>query len=233
MSASDDLRFDTLIFDLDDTLTDTEGQLVSAAREESLRAMKQAGMSLSSEQASALWREYLIQPRHSDVFDFISQQSHGAEDKARVAMSGREVFYRRSVPESFHAFADAPAILSQLRTKYDLYLVTTGDVQTQKQKVKLTNLGSFFNSVFYVDHMNGETKRGAFQQVLLRHDGFPGRILVVGNRLDHEIREGKTLGFKTCYVKRGEHRHQEPLAAQDYPDFTIDHIRELISRCRL
>ena len=228
-----ELRFDALIFDLDDTLTDTEGQLVTRARMESIQEMAKNGMSFSIEYAQELWRNYLLQPRHGDVFEFIASHHKPVEEQKKLAQLGREIFYHRDIPSTFHAFTESGEILSQLKTKYDLYLVTTGDVETQKRKVQLTHLTSFFNAIFYIDHMKGEKKNSAFQQILFRHDGPPARILTIGNRLDHEIREGKRLGFQTCWVKQGEHRFQQPLAQHDRPDFTVDHIREMIRKCQL
>jgi FMN phosphatase YigB (HAD superfamily) len=227
------LHFDTIIFDLDDTLTDTEMQLVTTARLESLQTMAKYGLDFSVERALELWQEYLAQPRLADVFAFIAEQHSVASERADLVKVGREMFYQRDVPKTFRAFAECGEILSRLKAKYDLYLVTSGDVETQKQKVTLTGLGSFFNSVFYVDHMKDEKKSVPFQKILIRHAGAASRILVVGNRLDHEIREGKRLGMKTCWIMRGEHRHQQPLLPEDYADFRADHVREVIRICHL
>ena len=54
----------------------------------------------------------------------------------------------------------------------------------------------------------------------------PGSAVMIGDRLDNDIRPAKALGFRTVRVLQGPHRLQEPRDATEMPDATVADLDE-------
>lgn len=55
----------------------------------------------------------------------------------------------------------------------------------------------------------------------------PHQIVMVGDRLDYDIRPAKASGWRTVRVLRGFHRVQQPRDEADKPDATVKHLSDL------
>lgn len=145
-----------------------------------------------------------------------------------------ESHFREFIRERLTLFPFALDNLTQLKKKYDLYLVTFGDPELQKLKVSSLKIEKFFKGQFYPSAVKHETKKQYFQMIREQHSSLPtSAFLSIGNRRSTDIREAKELGFTTCLYDYGEHRHEAPLLAADHPDFLITDHQELVSVCRL
>jgi HAD superfamily hydrolase (TIGR01509 family) len=65
-------------------------------------------------------------------------------------------------------------------------------------------------------------------EVALRDAGCrPEHAVMVGDRLDNDIRPGKAIGMRTVHVRQGGSGAQRPRDDADRPDATIDRIADL------
>jgi len=227
-------RFDHLIFDLDDTLLDTYGQLVPQASKEACARMIEAGLATDL-QSCLLAREEIAQTesrRH--LFESLVQK-FGTRGKSAqdVADEGFKAFYDRKVETSISLFPGLRDMLHDLKARYGLHLVTAGHPDTQSEKLKILELRGHFDTVTIVNTFASETKLQAFEKIARATGGKPERHLSVGNRLDTDIAPAKHLGWQTCWVQYGEYAKSKPANDFEKPDFTIKKITELISACRL
>ncbi len=53
-------------------------------------------------------------------------------------------------------------------------------------------------------------------------------IVVVGNRIDEEIRYGKLAGFKTVLLKHGKYKNMKATSELEIPDHKIKKLSELL-----
>jgi FMN phosphatase YigB (HAD superfamily) len=224
-----------LIFDLDDTLLDTYGQLVPQASKEACTVMIEQG--LGTDLASCLKaREEIAQSSaRTDLFPNLVARfgvSNGAETKA-VADAGFKAFYDRKVESSIALFPGLRDMLHDLKDKYGLHLVTAGHPETQEEKLRLLDLRALFDSTTIVNTFIHETKGQAFRAIAKRTGSSASNHLSIGNRLDTDIAPAKILHWATCWVQYGEYARSVPQNDFEKPDFTIKSIRELISTCRL
>jgi FMN phosphatase YigB (HAD superfamily) len=216
-----------IIFDLDDTLFDCDGQLVRPAHEDAVDAMMAAG--LEGDREEVLVRRLAIfaaNPR--DDVNRLLAESYGCADAA-VIEAGHRAYFQREVGEIV-PFDGARRMLERLRGMCRLFLVTSGDIPTQMRKVERLDLEGSFDGIVYVDPGRGETKEEAFRGILDGERLDPGECVAVGNRVDSEIAAGKRLGMRTIWLRHGEFAHLEPEESEEVPDVTVDDFRELADR---
>ena len=225
-------QFSDLIFDLDDTLMDTTGQLVVPAAREACEAMILAGLDADLEICiEERARLFAASPREDLYGNLVSHfgVKPGSCPEA-VRLAGVRAFFHREVETNIQPFDRVPQLLETLMDHYGLHLVTSGSPQTQQQKIDILGLDGFFKSVYLVHPEMGQTKAEAFAKILEKEDLEPSRVLCIGDRVDREIKAANALGMATCHVHYGEFHHLEPEEPHEIPDFRISHIRELSSR---
>ena len=222
-----------IIFDLDDTLLDTQRSLIPLAVKESCEKMIEAGLSCSLEECQDMREELFSRGETRQFFKKITDTYSPEVRRNRILGIGREAFYEREVPDTITLAEGARDLLEQLKPKYHLLLVTAGDEMTQSKKIKILRLQTFFEEILFMPDFTSEGKLIPFRAINDHFDLPPDQFLSVGNRLDTDIRPAKHLGWKTCWVKTGEHLHMLPKNELEVPDYQIDQIRDLIRVCQL
>lgn len=228
------LKFKVLIFDLDDTLFDTWETCVRPATSQACHLMIQAGLKATLEQATREAERHLLQFPRRDTFIHLSAH-FGVKGITATEISeiGRRAFFERKVEDNITLFPGTREILADLRTRYLVFLVTSGHPKTQEQKVSFLKIKNFFTQIFYVDGGKKEQKTPTFVKIMHQTDTPPEQILCIGDRLDRELVEGKRLGFKTCLLKRRQYLRLLPQEPNEEPDFEIEKLPELVSDCGL
>jgi len=222
-------RFQVLLFDLDDTLMDTWGQLVAPAAREACAAMIAAGLDADLEACVRERERLFLAFPGQDVYQLLAERFRlraGAEAD-KVVAAGDDAYFNRQVAPDIRPFDRVPALLADLSADYALHLVTSGHPATQTQKVAHLGIGAYFRSIHLVDSRAGETKGAVFEALLSAAACPAARFMSIGDRLDREIREAKALGMQTCHVHRGEFSHLHPRDPLEQPDYRIRHINQL------
>lgn len=225
-------RYKSIAFDLDDTLLDTSGLLVPEASKQACEAMIAAGLQCSLEECLRLRREMAANHSHTDIFTRIANQ-FGATQKGKAIHDALERFYNPQVPSTLPLLPGSLENILNLKSKYNLFLVTMGAHETQSRKIKALGIAEHFQKIYILNGFIGERKESAFRDLVQISGHRPEQMLSIGNRLSSEIRDGKKIGADTCYFAYGEHLGEEPQLPEDHPDFTITHHKELISTCGL
>lgn len=220
-----------LIFDLDDTLFDTHGQLMKPATREACAAMIQAGLKTNLENCIQR-REVLFsaQPRkniYEALVDFFGVKEN--TKAALVAEAGFKAFHDREIKEKISAFEDAFKTLEALQKHFHLILVTLGTPKTQMKKVELLKFTSHFESIIYVNVASTKTKTTAFKEVMAKFPQLKPRAFVsIGNRSDSDIHNAKELGMQAILRRHGEYLHLKPQGEFEHADAEVNHLTELL-----
>lgn len=224
--------FRHVTFDLDDTLLDTSGVLIPAAARRAIEMMIAAMQGPASDVQKWLTRRVDIlraDPR-ADVWLKLA----GGDDE--IADVGRRAFFTHpleSLPiEATRTTPGAMETLEWARKRATLHLVTSGDRKTQEKKIERLGIGHFFDSIHFVDpkYAYGRTKNDAFKEIQARFpDAHPTDFLSVGNRVDMDLGEAKVLGWKTAWVRYGEHASLTPQKTEEIPDFEVASLTDLLS----
>lgn len=226
------MSFRALAFDLDDTLIDTSGLLVGLASQAAFEAMKKVGLKMSYSDFNLLRKKKALEMNHKLIFHEIAKLNSGASVDA-LAEAGIQAFYNPPLPETISLLPGALENIKILKNKYSLFLITSGAVNTQQEKVKRAHLSEHFKKCFFVDGFKKERKRQAFLEIVKMMGCENHHLLSIGNRLSQEIHDAKEMGAKTCYFEYGEHVGEKPRNDYEIPDYKIQTHHELIPTCQL
>ena len=68
-----------------------------------------------------------------------------------------------------------------------------------------------------------------FRLALAMADCRPENAVMVGDRLDNDIRPAKELGMKTVRIRKGLAIYMKPSCEAEVPDFTVDSLSQILS----
>jgi putative hydrolase of the HAD superfamily len=221
-----------IAFDLDDTLLDTSQLLVPMAARRACEEMIHHGVKADIDTCLAWRASKASDLTHQEIFQgFIAK--YGSTTPNVALQEAMKAFYNPEVPTKLPLMEGAEANLKKLIEKYVLFLVTSGEPETQMRKIKALNVELFFRKIYLVNNFKDETKKDVFSEILASENIHPEELLSIGNRLSQEIRQAKICGARTCYFCHGEHVGEQPTQREDYPDFTIYKHSEFIKACGL
>lgn len=220
--------FKALIFDLDDTLVDTYGQLIVPLEELAAKRMLEAQPNLGG--ARAVGEEDLA----TCLLRLRRSAPHDLEKRLRqeyLAVSSAALKVRMDV--ELGVSLDALALdqsrfnlLERSGEKYLLLLVTQGEDAFQNQKIERLGIGECFAEIVIVPP-GRDSKKQSMGALLRHHDLAPRHAVVIGNRIDNEIAAGNELGCATVWVKTGEGSEMQPQGKWEQPDCTVERLEDL------
>ena len=232
-------KFKVIIFDLDDTLLDTHGQITEHAIREAFLTMIAAGLNATLDECLSLRKQLLQKISTRLLFSAIAEKKGTLPTAAptdsvdSIAAIGLRAYYHRTTKEHIQIPLDTYRILEELKLNHSLFLVTAGNPQGQQSKVQRLRLAPHFDGVFYTDPEKGETKRSVFLQILNTLHCNPQEVLCVGNRQDVEIAQAKDLGISTCLLLTSEYAFAQASREEEVPDYEIDALQGLVDICLL
>ena len=222
-----------ITFDLDDTLLDTSGSLIPAAARRAVEAMLRSS---NSEDDPKHWlaqrTEILRKDPRADVW---LRLANGDDEIADI---GRRAFFTHPIEllpnEAMRMTEGAIEILNWSRERATLHLVTSGDDITQMKKIDRLGIAHFFDSIQVVDATQSpggpSRKTAAFEKIATKFaDIKPESFVSVGNRVDTDLGTAKVLGWKTTWVRYGEHSNLIPQRREEIPDFEVASLANLLS----
>lgn len=197
-------KYQTLLFDVDDTLLD-----FGAAEDAALRLLFDSQkMPLTTEIKAhyqtinqGLWRLFeegkidrdeVVNTRYSLLFKEYGHEVDGAL---------LEKNYRSFLEEGHQLVAGALELISDLQSKYDLYIVTNGVSTTQDKRLRGSGLYPSFKGVF-VSEDTGYQKpmKLYFDYVFARIPNFSvEKALIIGDSFSADIVGGQLAGLDTCW----------------------------------
>lgn len=130
-----------------------------------------------------------------EVYRYFCEDYGREVDPAILAQTyaiGASVFDRKPV-----LMAGAVEVLSCLRSYYELYLYSGGDVEVQANKVSYLQLNGYFTAVHFVER-KGEIE---LQRILQKHDLSSKSTWMVGNSARSDINPALRVGLRCIWVR--------------------------------
>ena len=197
-----------IFFDIGSTLVDEE-----EAYNHRIRDMIQ-GTSITFEQFSEKRIQYAKEGYNGDqkaieYFDFNKTPWHSEDE----------------VP-----FDDCEETLRTLCDKgYQLGIIANQNPGA-KDRLDAWGLGRYFSVIASSAELGiSKPDKEIFRLALAMADCRPENAVMVGDRLDNDIRPAKELGMKTIQIRKGIAVFAKPSCEAEVPDFTVDSLSELIS----
>ena len=177
-----------IIFDLDNTLFDTYGQLGVNVLDKMIKKMKKAG--LTKEQEVVIREKYSV-----TGFRVLARQMGLSEKVMQIGMST----YKNMDLSHIKPFDDIKLIKDFKQKKV---LVTTGTEEVQLKKVNVLGIKALFEKIFVDKLSSAENKQKIFLEIIKTYGIKPGQVMVVGDNSESEITAGNRLGMVTVQILR-------------------------------
>ncbi len=221
-------KYNTLLFDLDDTLLDFDAAEKSALRQ----LCASYSLSLTPEMEKryqtinkSLWEAYeegkidrdeVLNTRFSRFFAEYGETVDGIELEKR---------FRRFLQEGHELIDDAFDIISSLKNDYQLFIVTNGVADTQAKRLNDSGLRPFFDDVFVSDEIGYQKPKKEFFQYVF--EKIPqvhlDATLIIGDSLTSDIKGGHLVGIDSCWFN--------PKLKENYtkisPTYEIQKLKDL------
>ena len=134
---------------------------------------------------------------------------------------------RALITRRFGLFPDVLPTLTQLKTKYQLGLVTNAFRLYAEAEIKMLGLDRWWDViVMSSDHGISKPAPELFHLALEQLQIVPAEAIYVGDSIEHDVAGARNAGLKVVHIKR-EDLVADP--SQPLPDWSIRSLDELLS----
>lgn len=215
-----------IIFDLDDTLIDTE-RLMPFVLKKALKAMILEGLNCSEN--IAYKKLIKIDKKSKSTKDTINNFLISLkEDKKffKIAFSG---IYNNFFEEiEVFSLKNANKILKYLSKNHTLAIVSKGIKKLQFDKIKKASIDrAFFSKIIITDKDN----KGFYYKKIIKELGFSREnTYIVGDKISTDLLPGQKLGCKTIHMRWGRGRNFKTDKKIDYSIKTLNELKKIFKR---
>jgi len=219
-----------IFFDLDNTLIDFL-TMKHKCCEAAIDAMIKAGLNMKRKKALKVLVEihskYGIE--HKQIFQKFLKKTKRKVDYKIVAHG---VVAYRKLKESYLApYPHVIPTLIQLKKKYKLGIISDAPRMRAWLRLVTMNIDRFFDVVITAADVRKKKMYAApFKAALKQLKVKPEEAIMVGDRIERDIKPAKALGIKTCYARYGaKYEKIKPVPkGKSGADFEIDNSKDLL-----
>lgn len=220
-------HFETIAFDADDTLWHNERLYVTAqAKLKTLLAQYHPPEWIEEQLYQTEMRN--LQHFGYGIKAFALSMIETAIELTEGRISGGEI---QTIIDSARAMLTAEVelldhvadTLANLAGRYQLIVITKGDLRDQELKIARSGLAGYFDQIEIVSDKNRES----YERVLQRHNIAPKGFLMVGNSLPSDILPVLALGASAVYVPyrlTWVHETAAPPPAEQSGYYKLEHL---------
>lgn len=220
------LMIKAILFDIDNTLVDFM-KMKEKSVDSAIDAMVDAGLDIEREKImkaiSKIYDKYGMD--HYTIFQKLLRELKGKIDYRLLAYG--ILAYRKMQDSYIVPYPKVKSTLLKLRKDYRLAIVS--DAPIMKAWMRLVEMG--IDDFFEVVVTKGDAKRqkthfAPFKRALNKLGIKPEEAMMVGDRIERDIKTAKRLGLKTCFARYG--LAESPKPGKSGADYEINDISELI-----
>jgi FMN phosphatase YigB (HAD superfamily) len=107
-------------------------------------------------------------------------------------------------------------------------LLSAGVKEYQLKKLELLGITHYFRDIVIV--LLPEEKAAALQKIVEKQKVLPGSVILIGDRIDQEIRAGNRMGMKTVrmHLPEGKYARLVPEGPEETPAYAVRDFTELM-----
>ncbi|WP_407371053.1 YjjG family noncanonical pyrimidine nucleotidase [Carnobacterium sp.] len=220
-------RYQTLLFDVDDTLLDfkaAENYALQKLFSEHDIVLTDDIKQFYQDMNQKLWssfekgeikREELLHTRFSILFKKVGLTLNGAH---------LDNLYRQYLEESAVLIDGAKSLVQKLTKQYNLYVVTNGVARTQFIRLNNSELTTYFKDIFVSEEVGYQKPTKEFFnhvfEKIPHHSA--NKTLIIGDSLTSDIQGGVNAGIDTCWFNPNGSKNATPI-----PTYEIHRLQTL------
>lgn len=210
-----------LFFDLGNTILNEERMLRDYVNQIGSRFLDMGTMISESAVEAAM---------RSSCEKFHPNIAEGAIDLLTADPKIRSYVYRgvKYKIDLIEVYPQATDVLSKLSKRYSLGILANQPSGNEERLAKW-GIGEYFK-VIVISSEAGIKKpdQAMFSRAIELAETKPSDAVMIGDRIDNDIRPAKQLGWKTVRVMQGIAATQKPRDPMDYPDATVTRLEQLV-----
>ncbi|WP_341299486.1 YjjG family noncanonical pyrimidine nucleotidase [Lysinibacillus sp. FSL H8-0500] len=197
-------KYETLLFDVDDTLLDfnvAENAALAQVFQQENIATTPAMIARYKEINDSMWRafergEITKNTLHNTRFAVALKEFGFEVDGAYV-----ETVFQKYLQQAHPYVEGAYEVIAHLAEHYDLYVVSNGVTITQNKRLTDAKLAPYFKGIFVSEQTGYQKPMPAFfDYVFERIERFQkDKALIIGDSLTSDIKGGLQAGIDTCW----------------------------------
>lgn len=221
-------KYETLLFDVDDTLLDfdlSENDALTRLFEQENMTVTPEMIARYKEVNEALWRAFERGEVSKSVLHNTRFSNFFKEYGIDVDGEHFEAGFQKYLQEAHFYVEGAYDVIAQLAENYDLYVVSNGKTTTQNKRLIDADLAKYFKGIF-VSEQTGYQKPMIefFDYVFTRIDGLDkNKTLIIGDSLTADIKGGLRAGIDTCWFNIRDIENTSDIQ----PHYEIKKLQEL------
>ncbi|GEP67200.1 YjjG family noncanonical pyrimidine nucleotidase [Clostridium beijerinckii] len=223
------MKYNTLLFDVDNTLLDFD-----ANEGESFKSLIRDKGEIYSEELyevykkinQGMWADIelgkikvdeVLNTRFSKLMSEYGKSIDGGE---------WEKTYRLYLNQGVQLMPDAHEVLSKLHEKYTLYIVTNGIARTQYSRINGAGISQYFKDCFISEDIGANKPAIEFFNYVKDHvEGFnEAETLIIGDSITSDIKGGNLAGIDTCWFCKEGTVNESSIS----PNYEIHSLKELL-----
>ena len=222
------MKYEILLFDVDNTLLDFD-----ANEAESFKNMIEDKGQVYSEELYSRYKEInhemwkAVERGEMTIDEIVNLRFEKLMDLYGKKVDGEdyEKTYRSYLNKGVQEMPKVHEVLSKLKEKYKLYVITNGVGTTQDFRMKGSGLDKYFEKCFISEAVGAnKPSMDFFNHVKENIECFDSsKALVIGDSLTSDIKGGNDAGIDTCWIcRKGTENHTDII-----PKYTINSLEEL------
>lgn len=228
-------EYTTLLFDVDGTLLDFDAAEENGLRTVFAEILRETDGRIDSlidtyrENNHRLWDSYekglieksqITDTRFNTVFSAHNIKWDGLEAEKR---------YRYLLNHSAILIDGAETVLTYLKKRYHLYVVTNGFSETQNMRMADSGLARYFEHSFISEEVGYQKPQKEFFDFCFSHMDSCDRerTLIIGDSLKSDIQGGNNAGIDTCWYNP-KRLPGDPQIHVDMEIHTLEELMEIL-----
>jgi putative hydrolase of the HAD superfamily len=218
-------RWNTVAFDLDDTLYPERDYVLSGFRAVAVWAASR--FSEPVERCFCAFKELSASGPRGYIFNrWLDSRGAPTELVPEMVRVYRE---HEPVIKPFPGISD---LLDSLAQKCALGLISDGFLDVQRIKLRALGIEQYFSSVIFTDQLGVDSWKPSvhpFETMLKELESHPGEAVYVGDNPEKDFFGARRLGITTvqCCYSGGYYVELDPPTPEHAPQFTVSSVAEL------
>ncbi|MHC4437773.1 MAG: HAD family hydrolase [Planctomycetota bacterium] len=216
----------TVVFDLDDTLYDEIEYCESGFRAAAEFLAERPETPSAKCIFNAFWKQFTGSNRKNTFNAALDDLEISYDDKLIDELVN---VYRNHIP-TIKLPQDSQDVLSKLRAKYTLALITDGFLPAQQLKIKSLGIEKFFKCIVYTEQLGREFWKpspAGFEKIIKTLNVKPENMVYIGDNEKKDFIAPNKLGFFTVQLIRPARLHTK---VSSDPDGHAQHVIHKISQ---